>query len=102
MFKTITVDNGSEFLDFEGIEKSYYSKAKRTKIYYCHPYSSYERGSNENANKLIRRWFRKGSNFDRCNNDYVQYVQNWINTLPRKLFNGMCSNELFQNELKLL
>ena len=60
-FKTITCDNGVEFLDMNAMEKSYYNKVmKRTKVYYCHPYNACERGSNENANKLIRRHIPKG------------------------------------------
>ena len=48
MFKTTTVDNGSEFLDFQSLETSSESPdAQRTIIYYCHPYSSHERGTNE-------------------------------------------------------
>lgn len=46
-FKTITCDNGVEFLDSKGIEKSRYTKGMRTMLYYCHPYSAYERGTNE-------------------------------------------------------
>ena len=42
IFKTITVDNGSEFADFKGLEKSSYGHGKRTSVYYCHPYTSYE------------------------------------------------------------
>lgn len=45
IFRTITVDNGSEFADVEMLERSALTKGRRTKIYYCHPYSSYERGS---------------------------------------------------------
>ena len=55
IFRTITVDNGSEFQDCAGIERSCLTKQKRTHVYYCHPYSAFERGSNENANTLIRR-----------------------------------------------
>ena len=64
IFKSITVDNGAEFQDNTGMEKALYRKGKRTRIYYCHPRSPNERGSNENQNKLIRRKFKKGSNFD--------------------------------------
>ncbi len=48
-FKTITCDNGCENLDYEGIESSAITKGKRTKVYYAHPYSAWERGSNENS-----------------------------------------------------
>ena len=55
LFKTITVDNGVEFSDYENMKRSLLHDGDRTEIFYCHAYSSYERGSNENANKLIRR-----------------------------------------------
>lgn len=54
-FKTITFDNGVEFMDYKGMEKSCLRKKSRTSIYYAHPYCSGERGSNENSNRLIRR-----------------------------------------------
>lgn len=65
VFRTITVDNGSEFADYTGMERSRTGKGKRTTVYYCHPYSSYERGSNENQNKMLRRRFPKGSSFEK-------------------------------------
>ena len=67
VFHSITVDNGCEFQDCEGMERSKRARKPRTKIFYCHPYSAYERGSNENMNRIIRRFFPKGTNFDnRC------------------------------------
>ena len=51
------MDNGSEFADCPSMERSALGDGSRTKLYYCHPYSSYERGSNENLNKMIRRPF---------------------------------------------
>lgn len=63
VFKSITVDNGSEFQDCAGIERSIFG-GKRTKVYYCHLYSSYERGTNENLNKMLRRIFLKGTDVD--------------------------------------
>jgi IS30 family transposase len=65
LFKTITFDNGSEFLNWQDIENSCIKPdTKRTKTYFCHPYSSWERGSNEVNNKLIRRFIKKGEIID--------------------------------------
>lgn len=93
-FKTITVDNGSEFGDSSLIERScIYPDKKRTSVYFCHPYSSFERGSNENANKLIRRFVPKGSSISSYSDEYIQNVQEWINSYPRKIFGGLSSSE---------
>ena len=92
-YKTITCDNGVEFLDSSSIIHSMYSDQIRTDLYFCHPYSSCERGSNENANKLIRRWIPKGSDISNYSEDYIRMVQDWINNYPRQLFNGLSSNQ---------
>lgn len=92
-FKTITTDNGAEFLDSVGIEKSRYTKGNRTTLYYCHPYSSYERGTNENINRMIRRFFPKGTNFDTVTTKQVSMVQDWINNYPRKILGGISSRQ---------
>ncbi len=91
-FKTITCDNGVEFLDAKGIEKSIYTKQPRTIVYYCHPYSSFERGTNENINRMIRRFFPKGTNFDDVTPKQVAMVESWINNYPRKILGGLSSN----------
>ena len=94
-FKTITVDNGSEFLDYINMQKSIKNLADlRTKIYYCHPYSSWERGSNENANKLIRRFIPKGYDIGRFTHKMIQFIQDWINKYPRKIFGYKSSSEM--------
>lgn len=100
-FKTITCDNGVEFLDSAGIEKSRYTKGNRTTVYYCHPYSSYERGTNENINRMIRRFFPKGTNFDTVTSKQVEAVQDWINNYPRKILGGVSSRE-YINSLNLI
>lgn len=101
IFKTITVDNGSEFADWERMQKSSRRlDSDRTKIYYCHPYCSYERGSNENQNKLIRRKIPKGTNFDHMTDSDIQIVEDWINNYPRKLFEGRSAIEVFNDEIK--
>lgn len=96
VFKTITFDNGSEFADCEGIERSAIRKGeKRTKVYYCHPYSAYERGSNENQNGIIRRPFPKGTSFDKVTLAQVAAVEDWLNDYPRALFGYKSANDMF-------
>lgn len=100
IFKTITVDNGSEFADWEGMERSKRTKKKRTKIYYCHPYSSWERGSNENQNKLVRRHIPKGVNFDDKTQGDVDNIAEWINNYPRRIHQYRTAEQLYNEELE--
>ena len=102
IFKSITVDNGSEFLDFVALESSAFSKKRRTQIFYAHPYSSWERGSNENANRIIRRFIAKGIDIARITKKRLQVIEDWINGYPRKLLNYISPNELFITELKAI
>ena len=102
VFKTITFDNGTEFSDTKGIEFSPYTKKRRTRVFYCHPYCSSERGSNENQNGFIRRFIPKGTVISTYTLDYIQYVQNFINNYPRAIFNGENSTKRFQRELEKL
>lgn len=97
VFKTITFDNGTEFSNSALMEGN-----RRTKIYYAHPYSSWERGSNENWNGLVRRYFPKGTSFDNVQDDDLQRIQHMINNLPRKMFNYKSSREMFTQELQTL
>lgn len=101
IFKSITVDNGSEFSDYKGMEKSRRSNKKRTTIYYCHPYSSWERGSNENQNKLVRRHIPKGTNFDNKKQSEINRMTEWINNYPRRIFGYKTSEQLFNEELAM-
>ena len=97
IFKTITVDNGSEFADADGIERSARRKdAKRTTVYYCHAYSSCERGTNENINRMIRRQFPKGTDFDKVTAADVKRVETWLNDYPREILGFMSSAEAFK------
>lgn len=96
IFQTITVDNGSEFSDYEGIERSATGEGKRTNVYFCHPYSSYERGSNENQNKMIRRHYPKGYDFSNVTPADIQKLENWINNYPRKIFDFYSSSDLYE------
>lgn len=98
LFKSITVDNGCEFQDFEGIEIAHRRKGKRTIVFFCHPYSAYERGSNENMNRLIRRFFPKGTNFDEVTKEQVEEAERWMNNYPRKLLGWKSASDLFNEE----
>jgi IS30 family transposase len=97
MFKSITMDNGSEFLDADGIENSCLRPGtKRTECYYAHPYSAWERGSNENANKLIRRLVPKGYDIGELTNVDVKRIENWVNNYPRRMFGYKTANEVYK------
>lgn len=90
IFKSITSDNGSEFSKLT-------EQLPDVKIYYAHPYSSFERGTNEKQNSLVRRFFPKGKSFDSVSDEAVTFVQNWINNLPRKIFNYLSASEIFNS-----
>jgi len=93
-FKTITCDNGCENLDFKGMEQSVLTNGKRMQVFYAHPYSAWERGSNENFNKLVRRFIPKGADITKYSKKYIAYIQHWINHYPRKKLNWKSSSEL--------
>ena len=93
-FKTITVDNGSEFLNFGQIEQSVYDAlTSRVKVYYAHPYSSWERGTNENINKMIRRFIPKGSDIGIITQAEINRIERWINNYPRRIFGYQSANK---------
>lgn len=99
-FKTITCDNGVEFLDFEGIENSVYQKGqKRTTVYYCHPFCSGERGTNENINRMIRRKIPKGESIEPYTDNEIQTIEDWVNNYPRKILNGKTASEAYREYL---
>ena len=103
VFRSITVDNGVEFSDYEGLERSVLHEGeKRTFAFYCHPYSSWERGSNENNNRLIRRHIPKGEDFDEKQDRDIEYIENWINNYPRGIFGFKTSAQLFEEEIRKL
>jgi IS30 family transposase len=94
-FKSFTCDNGCEFLDWQSVERSHFNKQNRTVVYFCHPYCASERGGNENANRLIRRFIPKGCDIGNISKLQILAVQSYINALPRKLLDGYPSNSLF-------
>ena len=94
--KTITCDNGGEFLDAELIERSAVSNKKRCDTFFAHPYTASERGSNENANRIVRRFIPKGADISRYSRAQIQKIEDWINSLPRKLLKGLSADEKVQ------
>lgn len=91
VFKTITADNGPEFLDGRGIKKASGCK----EIYYTHPYSSWEKGSNENGNRILRRFLPKGTDFSKITKEEVQRIEDWVNNYPRKIFGYRTANDMY-------
>ncbi|MFV0249699.1 MAG: IS30 family transposase [Bacilli bacterium] len=92
-FKTITFDNGVEFLDYKGMQK----KGNRLSVYYAHPYCSGERGTIENNNRLIRRWIPKGISIDNITKEFIQKIEDWINNYPRAMFGYKTSNDMLKH-----
>lgn len=92
--KSLTSDNGGEFLDFRAIETSVFNpKRKRCAVYYAHPFSAFERGSNENANRIVRRFVPKGADISKFTRRQIQEIEDWINNLPRRLHDGLSASE---------
>lgn len=88
--KTITFDNGLEFARHEKI-----AKKLQADVYFAHPYSSWERGINENTNGLIRQYFPKGTELDKVSDAEIQFVMDRLNNRPRASRRHRSPNELF-------
>ena len=93
IFKSITADNGSEFADLCN---------SAVQIYYAHPYSAWERGTNERQNGLVRFFIPKGKPISKVSEMTIKRVENWINTIPRKIFNYRSAQELFNEQISLI
>ncbi len=91
VFKSITADNGSEFLDSKGLQKA----AKCDEVYYAHPFSSWERGSNENGNRILRRFLPKGTDFSALKPRELKRIEDWVNNYPRKIFGYKTANDMY-------
>lgn len=94
IFKSITCDNGSEF----SFDKSF-KKRIGIELFYAHPYSSFERGTNENHNGIIRRFIPKGKSIDYLSKIDIDRIAYWMNTLPRKILNYKTPLEAFEENL---
>lgn len=90
---SITADNGSEFAYHEEI-----AEKLNTEFYFAHPYSSWERGLNENTNGLVRQYLKKGSSFDSITNQHLVAIMNKLNERPRKTLGFKTPNMLFLSQ----
>jgi IS30 family transposase len=101
-FRTITADNGSEFLDVEHLQASAFSHKKRTSFFYAHPYASWERGTNENANRMLRRFVAKGRDIATLTLDAIRQAERWINQYPRRILGFSSPQQLFDAEIRAI
>ncbi len=97
LIHTITGDNGKEFSEHQKI-----ALALNAQFYFAHPYCSWERGLNENTNGLIRQYFPKKTSLENVDKEQIAYVQNKLNTRPRKSLNYQKPADLFLNSLVAL
>ena len=101
IFKSMTTDNGHEFLNYENIEKSIIDeKEKRTEVYYTDPYSSWQKGMNENCNGILRRFIPKGTDLNKITVEKLEEILYKINHKPRKILGYTAAEDLFEEELK--
>lgn len=101
IFKSMTTDNGHEFLDYDKIEISCLGKSKqRTKVYYTDPYSSWQKGMNENCNGILRRFIPKGTDLNKISTEKLEKILNKINGKPRKILGFVSADKRFEEELK--
>ena len=93
VFKTITGDNGSEFAGLSLLENG------TLKVYFTHPYSSCEKGTNECHNRMLRRFIPKGKSISDYTADEICFFADCINGLPRKILGYATPEELFERHL---
>ncbi|MGN1228011.1 MAG: IS30 family transposase [Christensenellales bacterium] len=97
LVKSITFDNGTEFSSWEKIEKKY-----NIKVYFAHPYSSFERGINEHFNGMLRRKIKKSMSIKQITKHILEKATIWVNNMPRKNLGYQSALECFKRETKQL
>ena len=103
IMQTLLLDNGGEFSDVEGIMRSAIeSGQKRLEVYYAHPYTSCERGCNENKNRQIRKDFPKGKLVEELSDEDILNIARKINNTPRKSLGWKTALEVYEEQLKML
>lgn len=95
IIKSITSDNGTEFSEYLNI-----IKLTNIDYYFCHPYSSSERGTNEKHNGMIRYFIKKGTLFEKYEYEDINNIAEWMNNYPRKILNYATPAELFYSNIE--
>ncbi|OGN13572.1 MAG: transposase [Candidatus Yanofskybacteria bacterium RIFCSPHIGHO2_02_FULL_43_15c] len=78
-----------------------FTRDTNVKVYFAHPYSPWERGTNENTNGLIRQFFPKKTDFSKVTLKEIKRAQDLLNGRPRKVLGWKKPNEVFQNLIAL-
>lgn len=100
IMKTLLLDNGTEFSDWDGIMRSMgNAEEKRMQVYFAHAYCSYERGCNENKNRLVRRTFKKGKAVETLSDEAIMNIARDMNNMPRKALGYKTPLEVFEKIL---
>ena len=89
-FHSLTLDNGTEFADFKKVEAK-----TGIEVYFAHPYSSYERGTNENTNGLIRQYLPKKTDFRSVTPKAASLIEELLNHRPRRVLDYLTPYEVF-------
>ena len=101
-FKSITFDNGVEFLDWRSLQLSCcFNNKQRTTLFFAHAYSAWERGSNENQNRMIRRFIPKGMDIHHVSEQEIKNIEDWMNNYPRKRLGYKTANQVAQENLQI-
>lgn len=80
-------------------EHKLFTKNTKMKVYFCHPSSPWEHGTNENTNMLIRDYFPKGTDFDKVSKKEMKRVQHELNERIKKTLNWQSSKKVFEQEI---
>jgi len=96
ILKTFLEDNGSEHAEHQRVDLEL-----GTLSHFCHPYCASERGTVENRNKALRRFFAKGSDFDDMPDEYIEWVEDYLNNMPMKILGFKTPNQVWDEELKI-
>lgn len=88
--RSITTDNGSEFLHYGELRQLLHG----AEVYYCHSYAAWEKGTNERHNRIIRRWYPKGTDFTQIDQAELDDLAEWMNHYPRRVLGGRSPEEV--------